>query len=70
MEEINETSNAIGLNLAEKEWFNNILQDSLRKIASGLEVEINSLRGNKNKTVVKKNKDRLQVLETRCEQIK
>jgi hypothetical protein len=30
----------IGLNPTEKEWFNNILSDSLRKISGGLELEI------------------------------
>jgi len=39
-EEPNEMSTAIGLNPTEKEWFNNILQDSLRKNSSVLELEI------------------------------
>lgn len=57
-EESNELT-SIGLNPTEKEWFNNILQDSLKKITGTLELETVSLRGNKNKTVAKKNKERL-----------
>jgi len=69
-EENSEMTTVIGLNPTEKEWFNNILQDSLRKISGGLELEIGQLRGNKNKQTVKKNKERSQLLETRLEQIK
>lgn len=39
-EENSEMTTVIGLNPTEKEWFNNILQDSLRKISGGLELEI------------------------------
>jgi hypothetical protein len=69
-EENSEMTTVIGLNPTEKEWFNNILQDSLRKISGGLELEIGQLRGNKNKQTAKKNKERCQLLETRLEQIK
>ena len=56
--------------MADKEWFTNILQDSLRKFVSGIESEISQLRSNKNKAVIKKNKERLGQLETRLDQIK
>ena len=49
LEENNDVTTLIGLNPTEKEWFNNILQDSLRKISGGVELEISQLRGNKNK---------------------
>jgi len=45
--------------LADKEWFTNILQDSLRKFVNTIESEISQLKSNKNKAVIKKNKERL-----------
>lgn len=39
-EESNEMT-SIGLNQTEKEWFNNILQDSLKKITAVLEIDTN-----------------------------
>ena len=38
-DESNEAAGTIGLNQADKEWFNNILQDQLKKISSTLELE-------------------------------
>jgi hypothetical protein len=50
---------------SDKEWLNLFLNDSLRKMISDIEAEISKLRQNKQKTVAKKNKERITSLDQR-----
>lgn len=64
-EELNSQESDSSESPSDKEWLNLFLCDSLRKIISGFESSISSLRQNKSKVAAKKNKEKIGDLEQR-----